>query len=146
MFPEEAEPVKHSLEDSMSELNLTKVESSIKSTDTPPVVAAIPAPEPKKKKKDPEPPKITVKLTDRNKRKHITTIAGLEQFDIDLKKAAKLFAGKFACGSSVTKSPQGYDEITIQGDVIDTVVKVITDNYKVSQDSITIVQKDPKKK
>ena len=36
---------------------------------------------------------------------------------MDLKRAAKLFATKFACGSSVTKNPQGLDEIVVQGDV-----------------------------
>lgn len=41
--------------------------------------------------------------------------------DIDLKKAAKFFANKFATGSSVSKNPQGEDEIFIQGDVADEV-------------------------
>jgi density-regulated protein len=34
--------------------------------------------------------------------------------DVDLKKAAKLFAQKFATGSSVTKNAQGLDEIVVQ--------------------------------
>ena len=41
--------------------------------------------------------------------------------DVDLKKAAKLFANKFATGASVSKNPQGEDEIFIQGDVADEV-------------------------
>lgn len=41
--------------------------------------------------------------------------------DIDLKKAAKLFANRFATGASVTKNNQGEDEIHIQGDVADDV-------------------------
>lgn len=36
---------------------------------------------------------------------------------VDLKKASKLFANKFATGASVTKNNQGEDEIVIQGDV-----------------------------
>lgn len=43
---------------------------------------------------------------------------------MDLKKAAKLFAGKFATGSSVSKNPQGEDEIVIQGDVGDDIVSL----------------------
>lgn len=41
--------------------------------------------------------------------------------DIDLKKAAKFFANRFATGSSLSKNPQGEDEIFIQGDVADEV-------------------------
>lgn len=37
--------------------------------------------------------------------------------DIDLKKAAKLFAQRFATGASVTKNAAGIDEIVVQGDV-----------------------------
>ena len=42
---------------------------------------------------------------------------------IDLKKASKLFAQKFATGSSVTKNPQGQEDITVQGDVTDEIVR-----------------------
>src|SRR5260370_41993315 len=41
---------------------------------------------------------------------------------IDLKKAAKLFAQRFATGASVSKNPQGQDEIVIQGDVSDELI------------------------
>lgn len=47
--------------------------------------------------------------------------------DIDPKKAAKFFANKFATGSSVSKNPQGEDEIFIQGDVADEVEDLILD-------------------
>ncbi|KAJ1309267.1 hypothetical protein OPQ81_004930 [Rhizoctonia solani] len=68
---------------------------------------------------------VTIKRIERNKRKHVTSIHGLEAFDVDLKKAAKLFAQKFATGSSVTKNPQGQDEIVVQGDVTDDIVEMI---------------------
>jgi density-regulated protein len=42
-----------------------------------------------------------------------------------LKKAAKLFAQKFATGSSVTKNPQGLEEIVVQGDVSEEIVDMI---------------------
>ena len=44
---------------------------------------------------------------------------------VDLKKASKQFSTKFACGSSVTKNPQGLDEITVQGDVSGDIVEMI---------------------
>ena len=68
------------------------------------------------------PSQITIKRIERNKRKYVTTVLGLESFGIDLKKAAKLFAQKFATGASVTKNPQGLDDITVQGDVSDEIV------------------------
>jgi len=54
----------------------------------------------------------------------LTCIHNLEAFGIDLKKAAKFFAQRFATGSSVSKNPQGQDEIVIQGDVWEEVVSV----------------------
>ena len=47
--------------------------------------------------------------------------------DIDLKKTAKFFAQKFATGASVTKNPQGHDEIVVQGDVSGDIVEMIED-------------------
>lgn len=44
---------------------------------------------------------------------------------MDLKKAAKLFAQKFATGASVTKNPQGLEEIVVQGDVSAEIVDMI---------------------
>ena len=44
---------------------------------------------------------------------------------VDLKKAAKMFAQKFATGASVTKNPQGLEEIVVQGDVSGEIVEMI---------------------
>ncbi|KAL6452042.1 LOW QUALITY PROTEIN: TMA22 Translation machinery-associated protein 22 [Candida maltosa Xu316] len=60
--------------------------------------------------------KITIKRIERNKRKHIIQISGLEVFEIDTKKLAKT---KFATGTSVVKNAEKKDEILIQGDVSD---------------------------
>jgi len=68
---------------------------------------------------------VTIKRIERAKRKHVTSIHGLEAFDIDLKKAAKQLAGRFATGASVTKNAQGQDEIVVQGDVAGEVVEMI---------------------
>lgn len=45
--------------------------------------------------------------------------------DISLKKASKLFAQKFSCGSSVS----GDDEIIIQGDVTDDLIDLILETW-----------------
>jgi len=60
-------------------------------------------------------------------------VTGLLTYDIDLKEAAKFFASKFACGSSVT----GSDEIVIQGDVKDDLFDLITEKWpEIDEDSI----------
>ncbi|KAG7665153.1 TMA22 [[Candida] subhashii] len=63
--------------------------------------------------------KVVIKRIERNKRKHIISISGLEVFNLDSKKLAKTFASKFATGASVTKNAEKKDEILIQGDVSD---------------------------
>lgn len=45
--------------------------------------------------------------------------------DIDVKKAAKSFGQKFACGTSIT----GDDEIIIQGDVKDDIIDFIQEKW-----------------
>jgi len=92
---------------------------------------------------------ITIKRIERNKRKFVTSIHGLEAFDVDLKKAAKQLASKFATGASVTKNPQGQDEVVVQGDVSDDVVQLIEEQAGVLKgipaDNIQLVE-DKKKK
>jgi len=69
---------------------------------------------------------ITVKIAPRIGRRYLTTIVGLEECDVDLAKACKIFAKKFACG--VSKNDAG--EIEIQGDCEETIVDVLTSNWK----------------
>lgn len=69
--------------------------------------------------------KITLQRAARGKNKSVTVIKGLASFDVDLKAAAKLFAGRFACGSSVTAP----DEIVVQGDVKDDLVDIISTKW-----------------
>lgn len=92
---------------------------------------------------------MTIKRVERTKRKHVTVIHGLDQFSIDLKKAAKQFASKFATGASVTKNAAGEDEIVVQGDVADEVMEMIEDGVGVLKgvpaDNIEIIE-DKKKK
>ncbi|POW00232.1 hypothetical protein PSHT_13134 [Puccinia striiformis] len=100
--------------------------------------------------------KVTVRTVERTKRKRITTIHGLDLFGVDLKKLAKLFASKFATGSSVTKNNQGEDEIVIQGDVSDDVLDLfdsttgkfaeLIGNGKIPDDNIVFVDDTKKKK
>ncbi|KAG8804895.1 Translation machinery-associated protein 22 [Serendipita sp. 400] len=93
--------------------------------------------------------RITIKRIERNKKKYVTAVHGLEAFGIDLKKAAKQFAQKFATGASVSKNAQGFDEIVVQGDVTDEIVEMLEANTGVLKgvpgDNIVCVE-DKKKK
>jgi len=50
---------------------------------------------------------------------------------VNLKKAAQLFATRFACGSSVTKNALELDEIVVQGDVSGDILKMIEEQVGV---------------
>ena len=90
---------------------------------------------------------MIIKRVERNKRKYVTAVSGLEAFGLDLKKVAKDFGKKFATGSSVTKTAAGGEEIVVQGDVSDEIEEFLVENYdgKVPEDNIELVE-DKKKK
>ncbi|KAH8689204.1 putative RNA binding protein Tma22 [Talaromyces proteolyticus] len=91
--------------------------------------------------------KVQIKRVERNKRKFVTVLAGLEAHGLDLKKVAKELGKKFATGSSVTKSAAGTEEITVQGDVSDDLFDWLVDVHgkEVPEDNIEMIE-DKKKK
>ena len=85
---------------------------------------------------------LTITRTNRNTRKTITNVAGLEHFpDVDVKEASKLLGKKFACGASVTKGATGKDEIDIQGDFSHEVATFMTEKFDVDAELIKLVDK-----
>ncbi|GAA5803964.1 translation initiation factor SUI1 [Helicostylum pulchrum] len=91
--------------------------------------------------------RVLIKRIERTKRKCVTTIYGLDIFGVDLKKAAKMFANRFACGSSVAKNNQGLDEIVVQGDFSDELLKMILSNWtNVPEENIDKIEEKKKKK
>ncbi|OUM65496.1 hypothetical protein PIROE2DRAFT_7517, partial [Piromyces sp. E2] len=90
--------------------------------------------------------KITIKRCERTKRKHQIIVNGLDQYEIELKKAAKLFSSRFACGSSVTKNAAGQDEIVVQGDVQEEIKELILKNYKNVPEDVIELTEDKKSK
>ncbi|KAJ1808352.1 Translation machinery-associated protein 22, partial [Coemansia sp. RSA 2598] len=91
--------------------------------------------------------KVVIKRVERNKRKRVTTVTGLEVFGVDLKKTAKEFANHFACGGSVSKNPQGQDEIVVQGDFSNEILQIILKKHpSVPQDNIELVEEEKKSK
>ena len=97
--------------------------------------------------------KVQIRRVERNKRKYVTVLSGLEAHGLDNKKVAKELGKKFATGSSVTKSAAAAsgglpgDEITVQGDVSDDISDWLVDVYgkQVPEDNIELVE-DKKKK
>lgn len=91
--------------------------------------------------------RVLLKRVERTKRKHVIVVSGLEAFDLDLKKVAKDFGKKFACGSSVTRSASGQDEIVVQGDLSDDIFDYLEEKYpNVPSDNIDKVEDKKKKK
>jgi density-regulated protein len=90
--------------------------------------------------------KVIIKRIERGKRKYVTAIANLQTFDVDIKKAAKTLANKFARGASVTKTVEGKDEIVVQGDLVDEIEEFIIEQYGISDDQVAIREEKAAKK
>lgn len=90
--------------------------------------------------------KVQVKRVERNKRKYVTVISGLENHGLDLKKVAKDLGKKFASGSSVTKTAAGGEEVTVQGDVCEEVVDWVEENFEqIPEDNLEVIDTSKKK-
>ena len=119
----------------------TSLQDLSKSTDPSATTETKQQQQPSKKKKV-APRQLTLKISERGKRKRITTICGLEQYgQPDMKKAAKQFSSKFACGASVNKTAEGKEEITIQGDVSDALIRILVEQYSVPEEEIVRKEK-----
>lgn len=88
---------------------------------------------------------VIIKRVERNKRKYVTEVSGLEAHGLDLKKVAKEWGKKFACGCSVTNTPSGGQEITLQGDNSDDLFDWCVDVFKIPDANVDCVE-DKKKK
>lgn len=75
-------------------------------------------------------------------------ISGLEVHGLENKKVAKELGKKFATGSSVTKSPSGVEEITVQGDVSDDVQEWLLEVYgkQIPEENFEFIEDKKKKK
>jgi len=100
------------------------------------------------KKKRELSPRVTIKKLTRGGRKCVTTVTGLDGFDVNLQEVAKLFKKKFACGASVEKGEAGQpDSVDIQGDVEYDIVELLEKEYSnIPADKITIAAEGTKKK
>lgn len=85
------------------------------------------------RKKETGPTKVVISKTNRNKRKFVTSVIGLETVpDLKVKNAAKLLGRHFACGASASEIPSGAQEVVIQGDVMFDLPDVLVNQLNVS--------------
>ncbi len=89
---------------------------------------------------------VLIKRVERNKRKYVTVLSGLEEHGLELKKVAKELGKKFATGSSVTKTAAGGEEITVQGDVSDDLYDWLQEKYpEIPEDNLDMKDETKKK-
>eukprot|EP01039_Chlorochromonas_danica_P004470 gene4470-4896_t len=86
--------------------------------------------------------KIVIARVQRQKRKYITAVAGLETIpDLKIKDAAKLFGRKFSSGASVSEAQGGgQKEVVIQGDVCFDLPNILISEYKVAPEAIFFLE------
>lgn len=77
-------------------------------------------------------PHVLLESHTRNRKKMITTVAGLESFGVKLSEAAKLFGKKFACGASVTKTASGGEQVDMQGEFVGKLAELVVKTYGAS--------------
>ena len=99
---------------------------------------------PKKKAASTAEARVTIARIQRQKRKFITQIVGLDTIpDLNLKDIAKAFGKRFASGCSVGDLPSGGKEVVIQGDVWLELPEVLVSKCKIDP-RIIFIQEDPK--
>ncbi len=77
--------------------------------------------------------KIVITRVQRQKKKYVTTVVGVDTIpDVKLKDAAKIFGKKFSSGSSIGDLPTGGKEIVIQGDVSFELPALLMSEFKVA--------------
>merc|ERR1712062_108473 len=86
---------------------------------------------------------VHISRMQRNKRKYIAIVKGMETYGLKLKLVAKTFSKKFACTASVIKGLE--PEIHIQGDVQYDLPDFIEDKWKVDRSKVFYVQKTGKR-
>ena len=81
--------------------------------------------------------RVVIAKDQRNKKKAITVVIGLDTVpDVKLKECAKAFAKRFAGASSVKEREGGGQEVIIQGDHMEEVARMIIEKFKVKKNCV----------
>lgn len=142
-MPHQLTPAADAINASLSTLSVDAQERAAKDAQKKEAKAALAEARDAEKKQS---AKVLIKRVERNKRKYVTAVSGLEAHGLDLKKVAKDFGKKFATGSSVTKTASGGEEIVVQGDLSDEIYDWITETYgDIPEENVDCIE-DKKKK
>eukprot|EP00457_Paulinella_chromatophora_P020423 gb/GEZN01022453.1/.p1 GENE.gb/GEZN01022453.1/~~gb/GEZN01022453.1/.p1 ORF type:complete len:100 (-),score=15.14 gb/GEZN01022453.1/:92-391(-) len=88
---------------------------------------------------------VILSKNQRNRKKFLTVVSGIETTGLNPKVVAKKFSKKFACSSAVTKGAQGETEIQLQGDMMQDVAEFIVTELQVDKTRIFFAGKGAKK-
>ena len=80
---------------------------------------------------------VVISSKDRGRGKFVTTVGGLEGFDVKLKDIASTIGKKLGTGASVTKGAKG-QEITVQGEPVDELIKILTGTFSIPKEAIVV--------
>jgi density-regulated protein DRP1 len=81
--------------------------------------------------------KIIIARIQRQKRKYVTVVGGLESVpDLKIKDAAKVFGKKFSSGASINETQTGEKEVVIQGDLSFDLPPLLISEFKVSHGAL----------
>jgi density-regulated protein len=76
--------------------------------------------------------KVIITKVQRQKRKYVTVVAGLETVpNLKIKDASKAFGKKFSSGASINESASGVKEVVIQGDVMFDLPPLLVSQFNV---------------
>ena len=76
--------------------------------------------------------KVVITRVQRQKRKYVTVVGGLDTVpDLKIKDASRAFGKKFSSGCSVNESQTGAKEVVIQGDVLFDLPAILMSEFKV---------------
>jgi translation initiation factor 2D len=81
-----------------------------------------------------KPPTITIEVSRRQSNKYLTTVVGLELFDINAEEFAKDVSNRFACASSTSKvSSSAADAVILQGNFATEIEALLISDERLTQ-------------
>ncbi|OQR89825.1 hypothetical protein THRCLA_09560 [Thraustotheca clavata] len=84
---------------------------------------------------------VFVERFQRQKKKFVTVIAGLDEYDLNLKDISKRMGKKFACSATVAKLDGGKNQVQLQGDVQHDLPMWLVEEFNIPEDCIFFLEK-----
>lgn len=81
---------------------------------------------------------IDIRVFQRSPRRYVTTIEGLNQININLKKVVKYMKKIFSCGATIIKDKHNNDVIKLQGDQRNGIKDFLLDENIVTTEQIKV--------